>query len=379
MLDRMRLVFAASTSQRGSGRFFVQFFLERFVREYETYLVTFASPIPIPDGVRTISLRDFWKPSDIRKLDSFRIALGTFWRILQLRRCLKSIRPHIVVGNYVTTYGLYASVCGFRPFVLCVYGSDVLVDPKRSLLHRWMINRVIRSADLILTDAEVGRRAVISLGGSPRKIVCFPWVDLSDLCKANPDSTLRGRLGWSDKTVVVSVRMHEPHYAVDTLIRAIPSVIAQSPNVRFLVFGGGTQTPWLVRLAHELNVEEFVHFAGIVPREKLPGYVKASDIYVSTSLTDTTSTSMLEAMSLGVPVVVTDWPGNTEWISDGLNGLMFGCCDSHALAIAIVYLAVNRNEAELMARRAMEQIRERINWNLSFKELMNRMGSACAE
>jgi len=354
-------------------------FLKLFSSEYETYLVTFTSPTQAPDGVHTALLQDFWKRLRIRKLDRLRIALGTFWRILQLRRCLKSIRPHIVVGNYVTTYGLYASVCGVRPFVLFVYGSDVTLDPQRSLLHRWITIRVIRSADLILIDSEVQRRAVISFGGSPKKIVCFPWVDANDLRGTNPDSTLRNRLGWRDKIVVVSARMHEPRYAVETLILAIPSVLARCADVRFLVFGAGTQTARLIRLAHRLNVREFVHFAGIVPRNKLLGYVKSCDIYVSTSLTDGSSSSLLEAMYLGVPVVVTSIPGNAEWVSHGLSGLMFNVYDSEELAKAVVRLATEHVETERVCRRAMEQVRGRLNLDRSFKELIRKMDSAYTE
>jgi glycosyltransferase involved in cell wall biosynthesis len=348
-------------------------FLRLFSSEYKTCLVTFSPPTQVPDGVHTVLLQDFWKQLRIRRLDKFRIVLGTFWRILQLRRCLKSIGPCTVVGNYVTTYGLYASVCGFRPFILFGYGSDVSVDPQRSLLHRWITIRVIRSADLILIDSEVQKRDVMSLGGSPEKIVCFPWVDLSDLRNTDPDSTLRDGLGWSDKTVVVSVRKHEPNYAVDTLIRAIPSVLTQCPNVRFLIFGAGTQTAQLVRLAHRLNVEEFVHFAGLVPRDRLLRYVKSSDIYVSTSLSDGCSSSLLEAIYLGVPVVVTFIPGNAEWVSHGLNGLMFSVRDSEGLAKAIVRLATDHIEAERMSREAMDQVRARVKWEVSSKELIERM------
>lgn len=238
---------------------------------------------------------------------------------------------------------------------------------------------MIRSADLILVDSEVQRRAVISLGGLPAKIVSFPWVDLSDIHHKKQDSTLRDRLGWSNKIVAASVRHLERQYAIDTLVRAIPIVLSRSPNVRFLVFGEGALTGELVKLARELRIETFVHFAGFVPRSRLLQYVRSCDLYVSTSPSDGTSSSLLEAMFLGVPAVVTRIPGNAEWVSDRLNGLLFDKYDHYGLARAIVLLASNCAEARRLARRAKKDVRRRVNWEVAFNELVSRMNRAYAE
>ena len=283
------------------------------------------------------------------------------------------MRARIVIGNWVTTYGLYASLCGLRPFVLFAYGSDIMVEPYRSFVHRWLTMRVIRSADLVVVDSEVQRRALLSLGGLPGKTMCFPWIDLKDMSETVADRTLRNKLNWNDKIVVVSVRKHEPIYAVDTLIRAIPIVLARSSDVRFMVFGSGTQTSRLIRLAEELKAEQFVHFSGTVPRDKLLAHVKGCDIYVSTSLSDGTSSSLVEAMVLGVPVVVTSITGNAEWISDNVNGLMFEKEDSEGLARIIIDLARNSANRDRLAAAAMKHLRERVKWETASAELIRRM------
>ena len=372
----LRLAFAHDGVSR-----YDRLFLKRFVPEFETYLVTFTSPTEVePYGVKTyiVRLPDLGEKVAIRKINRLRQVVGTPWRIIQLRRCLKSIRPDIVIANWVTTYGLYASVCRWRPFVLFVYGSDVLVDPYRSLLHRFITQMVIRSADLVVVDSKVQREAVLSLGCAREKIVSFPWVNLNDLSDVSADSSLRNRLGWEDKTVIVSGRAHEPHYAVNTLIRAIPPIVARFPNARFLIFGNGSQTATLVMLAHELGVETYVHFAGMVPRANLLRYMKDCEIYVSTSLTDGCSSTLLEAMYLKLPVIATPIPGNTEWVSDGVNGLLFAREDSGALARALLWLLANPKDADRLAGRAAEVVRERVDWELASKELITRMYDAIA-
>jgi len=365
---RLRLVFAHDGTST-----YDRLFLRQFVSRFETYIVTFVSPTQVPVGVHTVLLQDFGTQLRIQKLNGLRIAIGTLWRIFQFRRCLEEIRPDIVVGNWVTKYGLYASFSKCKPFVLFVYGSDVLIEPYRSFLHRWLATRVIRSADLILVDSEVQKKAVLSLGASARKIESFPWIDLSELRNLSPDSALRDALGWHDKIVVVSVRWHEDYYAIDTLIRSIPMVVAKAPDVRFLLFGKGTHTVRLMELAHQLKVERFVHFAGVVTRNQLLRYVKSCDIYVSTALSDGSSSSLLEAMFIGVPVVVTLIPGNAEWVFQGINGQMFGKRDSDGLGRAVVYLAANRDEARLMGQRGRQTIQERVNWKISSDKLFKRM------
>jgi len=185
------------------------------------------------------------------------------------------------------------------------------------------------------------------------------------------DPSLRRRLGWERNTVVVCVRNHEPEYAVDTLIRAIPRVLRKAPNVRFLIYGSGTQTSRLVQLAHNLEVWPYLHFAGRVPRHKLLRQMKDCDIYASASITDGTSSSLLEAMSLGVPVVVTSIHANREWITDELNGLMFPIGDAEKLARAIVDLDRDPARRERLQRAARLVIRRRVDWKSSYKELMN--------
>ena len=61
---------------------------------------------------------------------------------------------------------------------------------------------------------------------------------------------------------------------------------------------------------------------GRVPHDRMPELLTQTDIYVSTSLSDGTSVSLLEAMASGVFPIVTDIPSNREWINDGENGFL---------------------------------------------------------
>lgn len=369
--NKLRLLFCSNGTNT-----YDPLFLNRFNEEFEIYLATFLHPNEIfRADPEVIQLPDFGKPFRHRKINNLRIAIATLWRALQVRRCIDATNPDIIVGSWVTSFGLYVKLSNRRPFILFAYGSDIVVDPHRSPLHRAISIQVVKSADLVLVDSEVQRRALLSLGCSRERIISFAWFDEGRLRTVYSDRTLRDKLGWGENTIVVCVRKHEPTYSVETVIRAIPIVLNQAPKVRFLIFGSGTQTLQLKQLVHDLRIESYVHFAGNVQRDQLLRYMKDCDIYVSASITDGTSSSLLEAMSLGVPVVVTSIDANSEWIRNGIDGLMFPVYDTTLLAKEIVDLEKNPRKREQLRHAATLVIERRVNWKSSSNELVNRMSS----
>jgi glycosyltransferase involved in cell wall biosynthesis len=128
---------------------------------------------------------------------------------------------------------------------------------------------------------------------------------------------------------------------VITLLKTVPLVIKQAQkSVKFVIVGEGSQKHRLIKFTRDLNVEKYVEFKGELSQKDLLDCYFDSDIYVSTSLSDSTSVSLLEAMALGLIPIVTGIPGNREWIEDKKNGFLFPISDHQALAKQIIY-AIN--------------------------------------
>lgn len=102
----------------------------------------------------------------------------------------------------------------------------------------------------------------------------------------------------------------------------------------------------------------------------MPAYLNASDLYVSSSLSDGTSLSLLEAMACGLPVVVTDVPAILEWVADGENGLVVPRQSIEELAEAIVHLLENEDLAIEMGNKNLVIAKERADWNKNFQKLV---------
>jgi glycosyltransferase involved in cell wall biosynthesis len=125
------------------------------------------------------------------------------------------------------------------------------------------------------------------------------------------------------------------------LVRAIPLVLERAPQARFIIASDGMQRNYLEKLAIKLGVSDNINFIGYISHDDVPGYLTTSDVYVSTSRSDSSSQSLQEAMACGLAAVVTELPDNREWITDGENGFVVPQNDYRALAEKIVYLIDN--------------------------------------
>jgi glycosyltransferase involved in cell wall biosynthesis len=206
-------------------------------------------------------------------------------------------------------------------------------------LHKLRAKYILRKADLVTTDAMVTAEAVYNLGVERGKVVVSP-MGVEKHFIAGQEKSEFGSIGKEKPyMLILSNRRFEPVYDIATLIKAIPLVIRESKkHVKFVILGEGSQKSRLIHLSRELKIEGCVEFEGVVSREKLLSYYRNSDIYISTSKSDSTSVSLLEAMSFGAIPVVADIPGNREWIEDQKNGFLFPRCDHKALAHKIIYV-----------------------------------------
>jgi len=119
---------------------------------------------------------------------------------------------------------------------------------------------------------------------------------------------------------------------VDGLIRTLPAL----PDVGLVIVGDGPLYADLVALAQTLGVEERVCFVGTVPREQVPAYLKACDIFVLNSTYEGLPHVVLEAAAAGLPVIATDVGGTREVLQDMENGQLIPAGDACALREAIL-------------------------------------------
>lgn len=261
-------------------------------------------------------------------------------KIERVKKAVREIKPDIVHGHYLSNYGLYAACTGFHPLVLSAWGSDVLVDPQRYPFLGILIKYALRRADLITCDGENAKEEMVKLGAKREKIrLIYFGVDTQRFNPKQRDGKLRQELGVANSPTVISTRNLRPLYDVESLINAIPLVLREVPEAKFIIAGDGEQRDYLESLASSLEVSDSIRFVGWIAHGELSKYLALADIYVSTSLSDGgISISTLEAMACKLPVVITDSGDNRRWVTDGENGFIIPTKAPNKLAERLVYL-----------------------------------------
>jgi len=343
-------------------------FLKRLTKENTVYFLTFNND-PRFVSSETIVKKMLWSVSADSKTEGVYMYALCLLRALLLRVHLNCIKPHLVLGCMATKYGFYSALSGFKPFILIVWGSDILIAPKRFFLFRFMAKFTLKKADAVIVDSEVQKDVAIQLGCDPQKILKFPWFDLDDVRVETCRNRIREELGWRKNPIIICLRRHDSIWGVQYLIEAIPQVIRVLPESRFLILGKGQLSDRFKHRVKELKMQKFVKFLGQVSRKDVIAYLNAADVYVSTSLSDGTSASLLEAMALGVAPIVTNISGNTEWIRNGWSGYLVPVKDSQRLAERIVLLVKNKELRQKISQNALKTVKTSVDWRKNSKAL----------
>ena len=290
--------------------------------------------------------------------------------MIQIKKMMKKISPDILHAHYVTDYGFWAALCRFHPLVVTAWGSDILISAQKSKLSKLKVKFALRQADLITCDAEHLTYRMIDLGASREKIkLIYFGVDTHKFSPKQGDQGLKEKLHLgSESLLIISLRNLSSLYDVETLLRASPSVFKDFPNAKFIIAGEGEQRDYLENLAISLGVSDCIRFIGRIPNHEIPRYLASSDIYVSTSLSDAgLAASTAEAMACGLPVVITDFGNNRDWVKDGEGGFIIPTKNPAILAEKIVYLLQNQDVRRRFGKVNRGVIEERNNYEKEMK------------
>ena len=272
--------------------------------------------------------------------------------IAAVREAARTFLPDVTVAHFLPNYGLLAALSGARAWMLACWGSDLLVNARRSPLHRARARFVLRRAPLVHVDARVLAEAAVELGANPERVWTRAWgvdTDAFSPDGARPDSGV-ARVLWT--------RQLEPVYDPETFLRALGILRRRGMSYSASMAGAGPMRSQVEAWIREEEVAAEVTLEGFVPEEKLRALHRAADLYVSVSRSDSTSQSLLEAMSSGNVPIVSDIAGNREWVTHRREGYLVPPGDPEALASAIAEAAADPGRAA-MARHAREAVLRR--------------------
>jgi glycosyltransferase involved in cell wall biosynthesis len=311
---------------------------------YEVLTFTLERPDRFPGTLKYIRMPGFL-PRILRYVFS----------VPAVRKLVDDFKPHVINAHYASNYGVIAALVGRRPWVLSTWGSDVMTDPLKGAVHRMRLKFVLRRAAWITSDAQVMTDKIVSMGNAPENVVTFPYgVDTSLFRPADR--------GPGEGPRIVSNRKLEPVYSVSTIIDAFPAVRETFNDATLTVAGEGSLRSDLAQRAEKSIARRAIVFVGGVDHDRMPALLRDNHIYVSLSLSDTTSVSLLEAMACGLFPVVSDIPANREWIEHGSNGYLVPVQQPMKLARTIIDAWGNEDLRKNAARKNLDTIRRKAEW-----------------
>ena len=288
-----------------------------------------------------------------------------------VRRALSEYRPDVTIAHFLPNYGLLAVLAGARPWLLTCWGSDLLVNAKRTPLHRARARYVLREAPMIHVDAANLAEAAVELGADPRSVWTRAWG--VDTAAFQPDGRPAARVG-QDPLRILWTRQLEPVYDPGPFVRALGLLKRRAVPFRATLAGSGPLRPSVERWICEEGVAEEVALEGFVGEDRLRELYRNADRYVSISRSDSTSQSLLEAMSSGLLPIVSDIAGNREWVTHRREGYLVPVGDAEALACAIQESA-HDPESGAMRARARARVLERGSFADTLAQLDLRLGA----
>lgn len=196
--------------------------------------------------------------------------------------------------------------------------------------------------------------------------------DLARLGHPSPSRRRRARaaLGLADDAqVVLNVGRQEPQKAHMTLLHAMAKLIPSRPRLTLLQAGRkGKSTPELERAVDELGLVHHVHFLG--HRNDVGDLQAAADVFAFPSVYEGLGGSVLEAMAMRTPIVVSDAPALVEVVEDGRGGLVVPVGDFSALATSIARLLDEPETARPLSEQAHEIFLERFTLERSASRMV---------
>ncbi|MGA4848385.1 glycosyltransferase family 4 protein [Streptomyces sp. G5(2025)] len=244
---------------------------------------------------------------------------------------------------------------------------------------RRLLRRIGESTDTITYLGEYTRSriaAALTPAAAGRMVQLPPGVDEKTFHPGSGGDVVRARLGLTDRPVVVCVSRLVPRKGQDTLIRAMPAILAREPEAVLLVVGGGPYESDLRKLAAETGVADSVRFTGAVPWAELPAHYGAGDVFAMPCRTRRGGLDVeglgivyLEASATGLPVVAGDSGGAPDAVLDGETGWIVRGGVPEEAAERIVTLL---GDAELRARmgeRGRAWVEEKWRWDLLAERL----------
>ena len=298
--------------------------------------------------------------------------LGFYWETI--RKVLKLVKEHGIEEVHcgrVIPEGVIARalklLAGAR-YNCFVHGEDV-ETAATSREHSLLVKNVCKNASMLICNSENTANIVHKLGfdsGSKCEVL-HPGVDTSRFEVAAPDTSFRQQMGWSGKRVLLTVGRLQRRKGQDFLIKSMPALLNEFPDLFYAVVGRGECYDELISLVDQHELHDNVCVYPDMDDEALIKCYQQCDIFILPNRTIDNDIEgfgmvLVEAQVCGKPVIAGDSGGTRETMNIGKTGHIIDCSSTENLLNGLSPILRNREIVDGEVDIA-DYAKKRFNWD----------------
>lgn len=299
-------------------------------------------------------------------------SLGYYLNSFELYNMVKKIQPDIIHVHYASGYGTLARLSKIGPIILSVWGSDVYDFPYEGKFKNQILKKNVRYADLLASTSQCMAfqlRKVMEDDSLKVRVTPF-GVDVNCF---DPNKYKKK----TDAIVIGNIKSLNPIYGIEELIYSVRELVEDDEidddikkMLRVEIYGDGDQKNELIGLISKLKLENVIYLMGKIPNNKVPEALANFDIFCALSQRESFGVSIVEAMAMEKPVVVSDVDGFKEVVEDGITGIIVDRKNVSQCKEALKKLILDETLQRQFGQNGRKRVLDLYDWekNVSYME-----------
>ena len=278
---------------------------------------------------------------------------GYVYGVFHLNKIIKEIKPDIINSHYASGYGTLASLTGFKRILLSLWGSDILIFPKKTIIHKKIIEFNIKMAAGVASTSNGMLLEAKKICPIKYSYITPFGID-TNIFKANHYKS------YKKEFVIGTVKSLKKVYGIDILLIVFSKLLKVKPegiDLKLVIIGDGVEKERLIDLSNDLDINKYVFFKGNVKNKDVPYELNKMDLFCSFSRSESFGVSALEASSCGIPVITSNAIGFQETVVDQKTGYFFSIDNINGIVDTIIDLILNYDKRIDMGSNGIEYVK----------------------
>jgi glycosyltransferase involved in cell wall biosynthesis len=352
----MKLCYIANANSIHSRRWVLPF-VERGHRVSLLSYTRVTDPWPAP-----VELVDLTQLTNLRKV---RFLHWGWW----VGRYLRRTRPDLLHALQLTGAGWLGAMVNYHPFVVSSWGSDLLLEPKKSRLRCLLVKQVLRQCDRLTVPTEILYDTALSLAGTRLQVHLIPWGIETSVFQPAPDDRVatRGQLGLDvSSRVIFCPRAISNLYNIDLVLEAVKACAAQIGDVRLILLRYSVDRDYQMEIERRIVVENLGKMVLWLPPQKtssgMARLYRMSDVVISIPSSEGYGSTVYEALACSCPTIISDLPVFATELGDGIHVVKVPVGDAAQTSQALVTLLTEPKLRHGLRENGLSLARQKDVW-----------------